>query len=85
MSLIALLLSLVITGLVVGALGRLAIPGPNPMSIGMTILVGIGGALLGAIVAGILGAGPFLAFILEVLAAAGIIYFMQKRGIGRTV
>ncbi len=73
------LLSLVITGLIVGALGRLAIPGPNPMSIGMTILVGIGGAFIGGIVAYALGTGVGLAFILEVLAAAGIVYLMQRR------
>jgi uncharacterized membrane protein YeaQ/YmgE (transglycosylase-associated protein family) len=73
------LLSLVITGLIVGALGRLAIPGPNPMSIGMTILVGIGGAFIGGIVAYALGTGVGFAFILEVLAAAGIVYLMQRR------
>lgn len=38
------LISLVLTGLVVGALGRLAVPGPNPMSIVMTIAVGVAGA-----------------------------------------
>ena len=41
------LFALVISGLVIGALGRLAIPGRNPMGIGMTILVGIGGSLIG--------------------------------------
>jgi uncharacterized membrane protein YeaQ/YmgE (transglycosylase-associated protein family) len=75
---ITLILVWVLTGLVVGALGRLAIPGPNPMSIGMTILVGIGGALAGGLVAYALGARG-LSFILSVLAAAGIVYFMQRR------
>ena len=58
------LISLVISGAIFGALGRLAVPGPNPMSIGMTILVGIGGALLGSVVGALLGvavAGSFLA------------------------
>ena len=36
------LLALAISGLIVGALGRLVIPGPNPMSIPMTMLVGVG-------------------------------------------
>ena len=79
MSFLSLLLSLVVTGLIVGALGRLAIPGPNPMSIGVTILVGIGGAFLGGMVAYLLGAGVGVAFILEILAAAGIVYLMQRR------
>ncbi|MFN2606636.1 MAG: hypothetical protein ABR511_01880 [Acidimicrobiales bacterium] len=73
-----LILSLVVTGLIIGALGRLAVPGPNPMSIGMTILVGIGGSLIGGIIGYALGAGGFT-IILEVLAAAGIIYLMQRR------
>jgi uncharacterized membrane protein YeaQ/YmgE (transglycosylase-associated protein family) len=43
MSLIAYLIVLVIVGLVVGALARLLVPGPDPMGIGMTILVGLCG------------------------------------------
>ncbi|HWC12440.1 MAG TPA: hypothetical protein VG455_14615 [Acidimicrobiales bacterium] len=79
MSFISFLISLVITGLIVGALGRLAIPGPNPMSIGLTIAVGIGGAFVGGLVAYLIGAGIGIAFILEVLAAAGIVYLLQRR------
>ncbi len=79
MSLIELIISLVVTGLIVGALGRLAIPGPNPMSIGLTIAVGIGGAFVGGLVAYLIGAGIFIAFVLEVLAAAGIVYLLQRR------
>ena len=74
------IVSTVISGLIIGALGRLALPGPNPMSIPMTILVGIGGAFIGGIIAYAIGAPVALAFILEVLAAAGIIYLMQRRG-----
>jgi uncharacterized membrane protein YeaQ/YmgE (transglycosylase-associated protein family) len=44
MSLIAYLILLVISGLVVGALGRLALPGRDPMSVGQTILVGLAGS-----------------------------------------
>ena len=68
----------VLTGLIVGALGRLAIPGPNPMSIGMTILVGIGGALVGGLIAYALGLGR-LSFILSIRVTAAIIYVMQRR------
>lgn len=79
------IISLVISGLIVGALGRLAIPGPNPMSIGMTILVGIGGAILGTIVGAVLGVPLGLLLILQVLGAAGIVYLMQRRGVGPRV
>ena len=79
MGFLAFIISLIITGLIIGALGRLAIPGPNPMSIGMTILVGIGGSFLGGLVAYLIGAPVGVAFILEILAAAAIVYFMQRR------
>lgn len=79
MDLILFIIYYAIVGIIVGALGRLAIPGPNPMSIGMTILVGIGGAVVGGIIAYALGA-PALGFILAIVAAAGIVYLMQRRG-----
>ena len=72
------ILGLILTGLVVGALGRLAIPGPNPMSIGKTILVGIGGSFLGGLVGYLLfrnGGG----LILSVLGAALIVWLLERR------
>jgi len=85
MGLILVIISIIITGAIFGALGRLAIPGPNPMSIGMTILVGIGGSFLGGIVGALLGAPALLVFILEVLGAALIVFLMQRRGAGRAI
>lgn len=79
MDVIWFIISTLISGLIIGALGRLAVPGPNPMSVGTTILVGIGGAFLGGLVALLIGAPVGIAFILEILAAAAIIYFMQRR------
>ena len=81
MELIYFIISLIITGAIFGALGRLAIPGPNPMSIGMTILVGIGGAFLGGLVALLLGASGIVVIILQALGAALIVYLMQRRGV----
>jgi uncharacterized membrane protein YeaQ/YmgE (transglycosylase-associated protein family) len=72
------ILALIITGLVVGALGRLAIPGPNPMSIGMTILVGVGGALLGGLVGRLIFGEDGGGILLAVAAAALIVWLMQR-------
>ena len=83
MGFIGLLISIVISGLIVGALGRLAIPGPNPMSIGMTIAVGVGGALIGGILGSLITESAAIIFMLEVLAAAGIVYLMQRSQAGR--
>ncbi|HEX4734464.1 MAG TPA: hypothetical protein VH247_08640 [Thermoleophilaceae bacterium] len=68
---------LVITGLIVGALGRLAIPGPDPMGIGMTILVGIGGSLIAGIIGRLLFGGGG-GFILAVVCSAGIVYLIRR-------
>jgi uncharacterized membrane protein YeaQ/YmgE (transglycosylase-associated protein family) len=73
MRLIGYLLSLVVTGLIVGALGRLAVPGRNPLSIPATIGIGIVGAFIGGLIAAALHLGIVLALILEVAAAALIV------------
>jgi uncharacterized membrane protein YeaQ/YmgE (transglycosylase-associated protein family) len=83
MEILGFILSLVITGLIIGALARLVIPGPNPMSIGITILIGIGGAFIGGIIGALLGLPWVVVVLLEIAAAAAIVYFMQRRPIRR--
>ena len=78
MEIIVLLLILVIQGLVIGALGRLAVPGPNPMGLGQTIVVGIAGSFIGGLVGWALFGRRF-GFLLGVLAAAGIVYLLERR------
>jgi uncharacterized membrane protein YeaQ/YmgE (transglycosylase-associated protein family) len=84
--LIATLFALVVGGLIIGALARFALPGPDPMSIPMTIVLGIAGALIGGLVARIfLGTGGGLIF--AVLGAMLLLYlhrrFVQKRPLTR--
>jgi uncharacterized membrane protein YeaQ/YmgE (transglycosylase-associated protein family) len=75
-----LIIGLILSGLIVGALGRLAIPGPNPMSIGMTILVGIGGSFLGGLVGWLIFGRRYAgSLLLSVAGAALIVYLMQRR------
>ena len=73
------LLLLIIFGLIVGALARLAIPGPNPMSIGTTILVGIAGSFIGGVLGRVLFHRQSAGLLLSVLCAAAIVYVMQRR------
>ena len=44
------LLYVAIGGLIVGALARFLLPGPDPMSYPRTILFGLGGSMVGGIV-----------------------------------
>lgn len=75
------LLALAVSGLIVGALGRLVIPGPNPMSVPMTMVVGVGGSVLGGAVGYALfrrGGG----LVLAVAGAALIVWLMERRRAG---
>ena len=72
------ILGLLLSGLIVGALGRLVIPGPNPMSIGMTLVVGIGGSLLGGLVGALLLGRP--GGLLLAVAGAALIVWLIVRG-----
>lgn len=76
------LLALAISGLLVGALGRLVIPGPNPMSIPMTMLVGVGGSVIG----GAVGYALFRSsggLVLAVAGSALIVWLMERNRAGR--
>jgi uncharacterized membrane protein YeaQ/YmgE (transglycosylase-associated protein family) len=66
--LIARILELIVAGLIVGGLGRLVRPGPDPMPIWLTIAIGLGASL----VAGILIHG-LLGFVLAVVIAAVLV------------
>jgi uncharacterized membrane protein YeaQ/YmgE (transglycosylase-associated protein family) len=79
---LGLILGYIITGLIVGALARLVVPGRNPIGLGMTILVGIAGAVAGGLIAHAIGLGAVLTFIIAVLLAAVLVYAMS--GMRRT-
>jgi uncharacterized membrane protein YeaQ/YmgE (transglycosylase-associated protein family) len=78
MGLIAFLIYLAITGLVVGALGRLALPGPDPMGIGMTIAIGLAGSFLGGIVTSLIAGRNAWSFLVAVACATGIVYLIRR-------
>jgi uncharacterized membrane protein YeaQ/YmgE (transglycosylase-associated protein family) len=71
------LISLAIGGLIIGALGRLVIPGRQDIGCLMTALVGIGGSWLGGLVGEALFDRPG-GFILAVLCSAGIVYVISR-------
>jgi uncharacterized membrane protein YeaQ/YmgE (transglycosylase-associated protein family) len=49
------IISAIIIGLIVGALGRLVVPGKQDLPIWLTIVIGIVAALIGSAIAGALG------------------------------
>jgi uncharacterized membrane protein YeaQ/YmgE (transglycosylase-associated protein family) len=78
-------LAILVSAFVIGGLGRLAVPGPDPMPIWMTILLGIAGSIVGGMAAVALGFGVGGVFVLSVFAATLIVIayrrIVQKRPI----
>jgi len=75
-----LIIAFAVSGLIVGALARLALPGRDDMSIGKTILYGLGGSFLGGVVATLLGVrNNFVSIAIAIAVAAGLIWFFTRR------
>ena len=73
------LLWLALTGLIIGGLGRLVLPGRQEISLLVTALVGIAASLVGGVLAGIFDVGWLIEFLLAVaLAALGIALFLSS-------
>jgi uncharacterized membrane protein YeaQ/YmgE (transglycosylase-associated protein family) len=86
------IISAIVVGLIVGALGRLVVPGKQNIPIWLTIVVGIVAALIGTFIARILGVADTRGFdwieliIQIVLAAGGVILAANlygRRGLPR--
>jgi uncharacterized membrane protein YeaQ/YmgE (transglycosylase-associated protein family) len=79
MGFITYLILIALSGIFVGALGRLLIPGRDPMSLLQTMLVGIAGSLIaGLIVYAAYGRGHAAGILLSVLCAAVIVYIVRR-------
>jgi uncharacterized membrane protein YeaQ/YmgE (transglycosylase-associated protein family) len=76
MGLLAYILVLLLIGLFVGALARLALPGPDPMSIPATIGLGLAGTFVAGLVMRVLfhadGAGIVVSVLVSTLILWGI-------------
>jgi uncharacterized membrane protein YeaQ/YmgE (transglycosylase-associated protein family) len=76
---------IVLTGLAIGALGRLAVPGRDPMPIWLTIVIGLAGSIGGGVIAIALGFGLGGIFVVSVLVATLIVIVYRRIFHGRTV
>lgn len=78
------LIGFVLVGLVVGALGRLLLPGRDPMGIGMTALVGVASALAAGFIGKALFGRPggFLMAVAVAILAVWLIRKSRERSVG---
>jgi uncharacterized membrane protein YeaQ/YmgE (transglycosylase-associated protein family) len=78
MSLLAYLIVLAITGLFVGALARLALPGPDPMSIFQTIMLGLAGNFIAGLLVLAIWRRGVPGVVLSVACSSLILYFIRR-------
>ena len=78
MDIILYIILIAISGLFVGALARLALPGPDPMSLFQTMLVGVAGSLAAGLLAMLLFGSNGGGILLSVLFATVIVYLIRK-------
>jgi uncharacterized membrane protein YeaQ/YmgE (transglycosylase-associated protein family) len=83
---LGLVLAIVISGFVTGALARLAIPGPDPMPAWLTLAIGLVGSIAGAVVGNAISGGngyvvSFLSFGVAIALVAAYRRFVQRRPI----
>jgi uncharacterized membrane protein YeaQ/YmgE (transglycosylase-associated protein family) len=79
-------LAILISGLITGGLARLAIPGPDPMPIWLTLAIGLTGSIVGAVVGRAISNDngyvvSFLSFGIAIALVAAYRRFVQRRPI----
>jgi uncharacterized membrane protein YeaQ/YmgE (transglycosylase-associated protein family) len=78
----------IVMGIIIGALARLLIPGRQKIGMLLTILLGVAGAVIGGVVASLLGTGRVgnmntIGFIVALIASVGLVAAAEAAGIGR--
>jgi uncharacterized membrane protein YeaQ/YmgE (transglycosylase-associated protein family) len=68
-----------LSGLIVGAIARFVLPGPDPMSWPATIGFGLAGSFLGGLIGRFLNLPTGLGLVMSVAGAALLIWFFKRR------
>jgi uncharacterized membrane protein YeaQ/YmgE (transglycosylase-associated protein family) len=83
------IIGFLIAGLIIGALARLIKPGKQHLSVLMTLLLGVVGAIIGGVIANLIGTGDIgelnvIGFIVAVVAAVLLIGAAEGLSSGRS-
>jgi uncharacterized membrane protein YeaQ/YmgE (transglycosylase-associated protein family) len=81
---LGLVLAILVSGFFTGALARLAIPGPDPMPIWLTIAIGLTGSIIGAVIGKAISNDngyviSFLSFAIAIVLVASYRKYVQRR------
>jgi uncharacterized membrane protein YeaQ/YmgE (transglycosylase-associated protein family) len=78
MDFIVYLIILCLIGLVVGGLARLALPGRDPMSIPMTIAIGLAGSFMAGLIMWLVFGREYYGFLAAQVCAIFLVYLVRK-------
>ncbi|MBV9839763.1 MAG: hypothetical protein JO156_16725 [Solirubrobacterales bacterium] len=78
MSLLVYLILIAFSGLIVGGLARLALPGPDPMTILQTIALGLAGNLVAGVVVWLIWGHGVPGIVLSVACSTLLLYFIRR-------
>ena len=78
MNVVLYLVFLVLLGLVTGAFARLALPGPDPMSLMQTIALGLGGSLFAGLIGLVLSGSGAPGALLSLVCSTVILYVIRR-------
>jgi uncharacterized membrane protein YeaQ/YmgE (transglycosylase-associated protein family) len=76
------IISWIVVGGILGALARLLLPGPDPMSVPATVGLGIAGQLVAGLVFYALF-GVAVGWVIGLIVTMGLLYVSRRTGIGR--
>lgn len=81
------ILGLILIGLVIGVIARLILPGRQHIGMLMTLVLGVGGALIGGTIASAIGEGDifelnFIGTVIGIIAAILLIATAEALGVG---
>ena len=77
------IISWIVVGGILGALARLLLPGPDPMSVPATVALGIAGQLVAGLVFYALF-GVAVGWVIGLIVTMGLLYLSRRTGIGRS-
>jgi uncharacterized membrane protein YeaQ/YmgE (transglycosylase-associated protein family) len=79
MSLLVYLIILAVSGLFVGALARLSLPGRDPMTIPQTMILGLAGNFIAGLIVWLIWGRGVPGLVLSVACSSVILYFIRRR------
>ena len=77
------IIGLILIGLVIGGLARLALPGPDPMGLLATAAIGIAGSLASGLIVRYVFHRVGWSFLIALLISTGIVWMIRRSRGGR--